>query len=108
MKSGPMFFTSIDQIIEWASNIAFTSNELLAALRETKKEGYEIHKIDQVVESPEPKELTPDDFVRVPDNGLKCTGCHFDTDGSCYDNKLPIWVLNQGCDGYVYKLKSEI
>jgi hypothetical protein len=106
MKSGPMFFTSIDQIIEWVSNTGFTSNELLAALQETKKEGFEIQKV---------KELTPNDFVRVDQDEWEhsiCEGCYFNNENMllCVDEKrgLAQIVMDElgDCSGHIFKLKS--
>jgi hypothetical protein len=69
MNAGPMFFTSIDQIINWVIQLGFTTNEgeLLKVLNETKKQGYEIQK-------PEPEPLTSEDFESVPEEA-GCAGC---------------------------------
>jgi hypothetical protein len=102
MNAGPMFFTSIDQIINWVIQLGFTTNEgeLLKVLNETKKQGYEIQK-------PEPEPLTSEDFESVPEEA-GCAGCYFE-ESDCGETMLSM-VLEMKfgpCAGRIYKLKSD-
>jgi hypothetical protein len=114
MSVGPMFFTSIDQMIEYLKHL--TAKDAIEVLEETKRQGYELssgktnQEIADAIKIPlKPKELTPEDFERVPEIHFHgCGGCYFDgkeCDGELFNSITQ--KLGYCCRGYIFRLKSK-
>jgi len=101
MSVGPMFFTSIDQMIEFLKHLS--AEEAIEVLKETKKQGYDLHPISNMIQ----RKLTSEDFEKVEQRG--CDKCYFDKSCNSDQNLLDTVrdKLGSCYYGYIFKLKSK-